>query len=119
MCAAALAVFSEIEEAGLLEHTRKAGAYLVSRLAAAKSPFIAEIRALGLMIGIEVTPEIRDKLAGPDEKALPSLLLTKRLMHEGLLVIPAGERTIRLLPPLNVSFEDLDRSAEILLRVLE
>jgi 4-aminobutyrate aminotransferase-like enzyme len=118
MCAAALAVISEIEEAGLLEHTRQAGAYLVERLSAAQSPFVSEIRALGLMIGVEVTAEVHQKLAGPGDQSLPSLLLTKRLMDEGLLVIPAGERTIRLLPPLNVTFEDLDRAADVLLSVL-
>ncbi len=112
-CAAALAVFDEIADHGLLKHTREAGSYMTDKLSSANAPHIHEIRALGLMIGIEIVAE--HAAAGADT---PALALTKRLMKAGLLVIPAGERTVRLLPPLNVEFKDLDRAAEILLTEL-
>jgi 4-aminobutyrate aminotransferase-like enzyme len=44
--------------------------------------------------------------------------MTKALMAEGLLVIPSGERTIRLLPPLTISEAEADEALGILSRVL-
>lgn len=116
-CAAALAVFDEIEERDLLTHVREAGAYVTARIAADEIPSLREIRSVGLMIGLELDPEnLRHDLAVAG--TTPALAATKALMAEGLLVVPAGERTIRLLPPLNVSLSDLDEAAAILKRVL-
>ena len=61
------------------------------------------MRSLGLMIGIELTGEPGRMVA---------LDYTKRLIARGLLVIPAGERVIRLLPPLNVSTAEIDEAFE-------
>lgn len=117
-CAAALTVFNEIEQKNLLKHTREAGAYITARLAMAQLPGIREIRSIGLMIGIEIDPAgiSAQKQEG---SPLPSLALTKRLMAAGLLVVPAGEKTLRLLPPLNVEFAELDRAADLLLAELQ
>jgi predicted acetylornithine/succinylornithine family transaminase len=112
-CAAALAVFDEIVDRGLLRHTQEAGAYITDKLSRANAPRIHEIRSIGLMIGIEIIAE--HDTTGSET---PALALTKRLMAAGLLVIPAGERTVRLLPPLNVEFTDLDRAVELLLAEL-
>jgi len=43
----------------------------------------------------------------------------KALMAEGLLAIPAGERVVRLLPPLNITAEEADAAVEVLARVLK
>jgi len=48
----------------------------------------------------------------------PALRLTRRLMAAGLLVVPAGEQTIRLLPPLNVSADECTEAIGILRDVL-
>jgi acetylornithine/succinyldiaminopimelate/putrescine aminotransferase len=47
-----------------------------------------------------------------------ALRLTKRLIQAGLLVVPAGEQTIRLLPPLNVTAAECEEAAQILHHVL-
>ena len=39
--------------------------------------------------------------------------------NEGLLLVPAGDNVIRLLPPLTVSTEDLERAVKLLGRSLE
>lgn len=116
MCAAATAVFDEIEEKHLLAHAKDAGAHIVSRLAA-EPLAIREIRSIGLMIGLELDPDAIEQSI-LDLAPTPALALTKHLLHAGLLVVPAGERTIRLLPPLNVSFEELDEAAAILISAL-
>ncbi len=104
-CAAGLAVLDEIDEKHLLAHVREQGATFANALANLGSPKIADIRALGLMIGVEFTP---------DDPDLTALAMTKRLMAAGLLVVPAGERTIRFLPPLNVTAEDIATAVRIL-----
>ncbi len=117
MCAAALAVLDEIEEKNLLVHANEAGAYFTAQLRAFASPLVSEIRALGLMIGMELVPDIKDRLGLADDRS-PALALTTLLMDAGLLVIPAGERTIRFLPPLNITHADMDAALGILRSVL-
>jgi len=116
-CAAALAVLDEIEEKQLLAHTRDVGAYFAEALRSLHSPLVAEVRALGLMIGLELAADFKEQL-GLSDSRVPSLALTSILMDAGLLVIPAGERTIRFLPPLNVSREEIDAAMAILGSVL-
>ncbi len=111
-CAAANAVFDTIEREGLLANTRERGARL--RAAAEKLPLVREVRGAGLLLGLET-----DDFAAKDgEEGTPALRLTKRLIAAGLLVVPAGEQTIRLLPPLNVRQEECDEAVAILRGVL-
>lgn len=116
-CAAALAVFDEIEEKDLLAHAREIGAAFADQIRALASPLIADVRAIGLMIGVEFVADLNARL-GLDAATPPALALTTRLMDAGLLVIPAGERTLRFLPPLNVPRTDVDAALAILRRVL-
>lgn len=116
-CAAALAVLDEVEEKQLLAHTRELGTYFAEALRSLQSPLVAEVRALGLMIGLELAADFKEQL-GLSDSRVPSLALTSILMDAGLLVIPAGERTIRFLPPLNVSREEIDAAVAILRPVL-
>jgi acetylornithine/N-succinyldiaminopimelate aminotransferase len=68
-------------------------------------PVIKEIRGQGLLIGIELT-----RAAGPVMDAC---------REAGLLVLTAGEKVVRLVPPLIVESPDCRRAVEILGRVLE
>lgn len=115
--AAGLAVLEEIEQKHLLKHTRESGEYFADILRNLNSPLVAEVRALGLMIGLEVVTDFNDQIGAADTRP-PSLVLTTLLMDNGLLVIPAGERTIRFLPPLNIERADIDAAVGILSRVL-
>ena len=110
VAAAGLAVLSTIKEEGLLKNARNLGAYLMRELEAMNLPAIRLVRGVGLMIGIEL-----NDLAG---EGLPSIIATKALIAAGLLVIPSGERTIRLLPPLNITKAEADEALSILKNVL-
>jgi len=110
VAAAGLAVLSIIQEEGLLENARELGTHLMSELVAMNLPAIRLVRGVGLMMGIEL-----NDLAG---EGLPSMIATKALMAAGLLVIPSGERTIRLLPPLNISMSEADEALAILKDIL-
>ena len=110
VAAAGLAVLSTIQEEGLLENARNLGTHLMRELEAMNLPTIRLVRGVGLMIGIELTD-----LEG---EGIPSSVATKALMAAGLLVIPSGERTIRLLPPLNITKAEADEALTILKKVL-
>jgi acetylornithine/N-succinyldiaminopimelate aminotransferase len=116
-CAAGLAVLDEIEEKDLLRHALECGAYFREELRRMQSPLVAEVRAIGLMLGLEVVSDFKDRM-GIINADTASIALTKQLMDEGLLVVPAGERTVRFLPPLNVTREELREAAGVLRRVL-
>jgi acetylornithine/succinyldiaminopimelate/putrescine aminotransferase len=111
-CAAANAVFDTIEKEDLLANARERGAQL--RKAAENLPLVREVRGAGLLLGVEV----EDFAPLKGEEGTPALRLTKRLIAAGLLVVPAGEQTIRLLPPLNVSAGECDEAIQILRDVL-
>jgi acetylornithine/N-succinyldiaminopimelate aminotransferase len=109
-CAAALKVLEIIEREGLRQNATSQGAKLRDGLRALNSPRVCEVRAIGLMIGIELA-EADDRNA-----AIP---FVKKLMAAGLLAIPAGERVIRLLPPLNVTGTEIDEALEKIRRSLQ
>lgn len=111
-CAAATAVFDTIEKEGLLANATARGAQL--REAVAQMPLVREVRGAGLLLGVETA----DFASQDGESGSPALRLTRRLLDAGLLVVPAGEQTIRLLPPLNVTAAECDEAAEILRGVL-
>ena len=106
-----LAVLSAIKEEGLLANSLEMGTYLKRTLERLELPLIRTVRGIGLMIGIELNDM-------SEAEGAPSLIITKKLMSAGLLVIPSGERTIRLLPPLNVSREEVDEALSVLRTVL-
>ena len=103
-----------IGEEGLLGNARSLGNHLKESLEAMRLPVINLVRGVGLMIGIELN-DLPSSFGG--EGAL-SIRATKELMKEGLLVIPSGERTIRLLPPLNITKAEADEALVILKKVL-
>jgi predicted acetylornithine/succinylornithine family transaminase len=100
-CAAACAVCDALTDE-LLEGVRALGGRLAEGLAAL--PGVVEVRGLGLMLAAEL-----DRPAGP---------VVAAALDAGLLVTSAGERTLRLTPPLVVSKDEVDRGIEILLEVL-
>jgi predicted acetylornithine/succinylornithine family transaminase len=110
VAAAGLAVLSIIQQEGLLENARELGTHLMGELVAMNLPAIRLVKGVGLMIGIEL---IDLEGEGP-----ASIIATKALMAAGLLVVPSGERTIRLLPPLNITKAEADEALSILQKVL-
>jgi acetylornithine/LysW-gamma-L-lysine aminotransferase len=94
-CAAALASLKVIESEGLVEKAQTLGGYFLDQLRQIESQKIREVRGLGLMIGVELK-----------EKAGPYV---QQLMDKGVIVLLAGATVIRLLPPLVISREEIDR----------
>lgn len=103
-CAAALAVLDFCEKEKLCEKTAENGAWLKKELEAVSSPKIKEVRGLGLMIAIDFA-----------ESAKP---IVDQLETAGILVLASGPKTIRLLPPLVISKEQLKQVVEKIKEVL-
>ena len=104
-CAAALATLSVIEEEDLPGQAAAKGAYLMEKLRAIQSPNIREVRGLGLMIGIEMR-----------QKVAPYI---KALQEKKIIVLNAGMTVIRLLPPLVISYAQIDTLLAALEEVLK
>jgi acetylornithine/LysW-gamma-L-lysine aminotransferase len=103
-CAAANAALEVMKEEGLPGQAAAKGAYLLEKLKRIESPHVREVRGLGLMIGIE----LRHKVA-------PYL---KALQEKRIIALNAGMTVIRLLPPLVISYEQIDHLVEALTEVL-
>lgn len=110
-CAASLAVI-EILEGGALENCNRMGAYFVEELHKLKAdyPQIAEIRGLGLMIGMECL----DQDGQPDAKTVSGL--KEKALEKGLILLTCGtdKNVIRFIPPLTVSKEEIDQAVRII-----
>lgn len=99
-----------IEKENLLKNAERMGGYLVKILKELEVKYpnlIVEARGLGLADSVE----IRDK------KTRDEIELT--CFRKGLLTLGCGHRTIRLLPPLDVSEREIDIAVEILEGVLK
>jgi len=105
-CAAGLKVLEIIERDDLLSNAVKQGARLAEAIRGFGSAKVEEVRCLGLMLGIQL------------KEGILALDMVKALMAEGLLTIPAGERVVRLLPPLNITAAEADEAVAVLKRVL-
>lgn len=99
-CAAALAALAVIEEEDLVAQAAEKGGYLMKKLKAIRSPHIREVRGLGLMIGVELK-----------QKVAPYL---RALQDHRILALNAGMTVIRFLPPLVITYEQLDSVATAL-----
>ncbi|HEU4744230.1 MAG TPA: aspartate aminotransferase family protein [Anaerolineales bacterium] len=103
-CAAANAALDVIKEEDLPGQAAAKGAYLMEKLKQIESPNIREVRGLGLMIGIELK-----------HKVAPYL---KALQEKQVIALNAGMTVIRLLPPLVITYEQIDILVHALTEVL-
>lgn len=104
--AAAKVVLKELTVNHLLDHVKEVGAYLKGELLKLQKEFdcIKEVRGLGMMLGMELT--------------LPALEVEKKCMDKGMLVVGAGEKVVRFVPPLIIEKAHVDEAIAILKSVL-
>ena len=105
VCAAAGLVVQETLTETFLEDVQAKGAYLRSQIEALELPCFGETRGLGLMIGIAV----KDGWTNKD--------IAGRLIANGLLILTAGPG-MRLLPPLVITKEEMDKGLAIMKETL-
>jgi predicted acetylornithine/succinylornithine family transaminase len=102
----ALALVRTIADPAFLTDVRRKGTWLGERLAclAAQRPRVREVRGRGLLWGLEL--------------AEPAAPIVAAARERGLLVLTAGPEVIRLIPPLVITVEELERGVGILEEVL-
>lgn len=105
VCAAAALATLDILSEEMLGEVSDKGRYLRSAIEAMDLPQLGATRGLGLMIGIEVRP-------GQTNREV-----AQRLMDNGLLVLTAGP-ALRLLPPLTITKDEMDRGLAIMKQTL-
>ena len=99
-CAVALTVLDVVEREKLADNIRVRGEQLKRALEAlVGTRGIKEIRGYGGLIGMVVAEE-------------PAAVVTK-LTNAGLILIPAANHTVRFLPPLNVTTEEIDEAVRL------
>lgn len=110
-CAAANATL-DLVRGGLADNAATVGAHFMARLRelARSYPCIGEVRGHGLMIGMEL---IEDDDAKTPARKLCDDIVT-RAFHNGLLLLSCGVSTVRFMPPLNVSMEEVDEAIALL-----
>jgi acetylornithine/N-succinyldiaminopimelate aminotransferase len=107
-CAVANGVLDVLLEQGFLEHVRAMAERLRARLdeLAARFPSVVpEVRGQGLLLGLRCEPSNAD--------------IAAECLARGLLVVPAGDNVVRLLPPLIIEGEHIDEAIGTLQDVLQ
>jgi acetylornithine/LysW-gamma-L-lysine aminotransferase len=103
-CAAANAALDVILGEDLPGQAAAKGAYLVEKLKKIESSNIRDVRGMGLMVGIEM----KQKVTG----------YIKALQEKKIIALNAGMTVIRLLPPLVITYEQIDHLVDVLSDVL-
>lgn len=105
--AAAYATLTTIRDEKLTENAAQMGDFFMTQLRALQLefPMMKEIRGRGLMIGIQLDRSCAD--------------LVKKCMEKGLLTNCAADTTLRFVPPLIVTQEDIERALEIIKSVFQ
>ncbi|MCC6585458.1 MAG: acetyl ornithine aminotransferase family protein [Bryobacterales bacterium] len=106
----------ELLEQELIENARQIGEHLMARLKEwpKRFPQVGDVRGLGLMIGIEIVKNQTTR--EPDQRRRNALI--DAAFHSGILILGAGENTIRLSPPLTFTLEQADFVASTLEQLL-
>lgn len=101
-CQAVSTVFDIMEEDKILEHVKEVSTYFQEQLEelVGKYPNIIERRGIGLLQGLEFNEPVEPIIA--------------KIMKEGALVISAGEKVLRFIPPLVIKKEHVDELIQIL-----
>ncbi|WP_027340670.1 aspartate aminotransferase family protein [Halonatronum saccharophilum] len=104
-CQAAYLTLKIILENNLLEDVKEMSTYMQKRLVELKDKysFIKELRGMGLILGLELEVEGID--------------IVKKALGEGLLVLTAGKKVLRFLPPLIINKDNVDKAIKILDKV--
>ena len=105
--AAATSVIKTIFNDGILNHCVKTGDYFLSALKKLqqKHKIIREVRGRGLMLAVKLNIEAAD--------------IITECLKKGLLINSTGGKTIRFVPPLIITTQDVDQAMQVLDEVME
>jgi 4-aminobutyrate aminotransferase len=112
VCVAAALATMDLLETQYIENARRVGEFFMGRMKdwPARHRIVGDVRGKGLMIGVEIVRDQKTKeRAGDLREAIVDLAFEK-----GLLLLGAGENTIRIAPPLVIDEEQAAFAAQTL-----
>ena len=104
-CAGALVVLDKLCNENSYNEINKKGQLIKDLINKANLSNVVEIRGMGLMLGIEIKENSAD--------------IRKKAEENGILVLTAGPKVIRLLPPLVISEDDIKKGINVLIDLLK
>ena len=102
-CAGANVVIDKVSDKAFLEEVEKKGAYFRQKIEALDE--VASVSGLGMMIGIEL-------------KTKKAVDVVAQALDEGLMLLTAKDK-VRLLPPLNITYDEIDKGLDIFEKILK
>ena len=102
-CAAAKEVLSRVTTEEFLKEVNEKGNYIREKLQTMAN--VSEVRGMGMMIGIVTEKDNAKEIA-------------KKCVENGLLILTA-KNLLRMLPPLNITYQEIDRGLAVLKKVME
>ena len=105
ICAGATSVLNQLSNTNSYSEIIFKGQLIKEAILNKNLKIVKDVRGLGLMLGIEIDGD--------------SSIVQEKALENGLLVLTAGKNVVRLLPPLNISVEDVKAGLKILVKVLK
>jgi acetylornithine/N-succinyldiaminopimelate aminotransferase len=100
-CAVGVAVLNQILSDGFLQRVREKGAKLskyLNSLVLQNPTIFDSLRGIGLMLGLKCN--------------VSNSLIIEAAYEKKLLLVPAGDNVVRILPPLNITYDEIDLAIE-------
>jgi len=112
ICVAASLATIDLVERKYMANAMNMGGFIMERLAdwTERYPIVGDVRGKGLMIGIEIVRDQNTKERAPDLRNK----IVDRAFYKGLLILGAGENSIRLAPPLVIDEEQAEYAVRTL-----
>lgn len=109
VCAVAYDVLTELVDNKVIEGVKASGSYAIEKLNNLKEKYklVEEIRGTGLLIGIKL------------DESVTAREFANKAFENKFLLVPAGNNVLRYFPPLNVTFEEIDKSIEKMEEILK
>lgn len=104
VAAGGLEVMKRVTNDNFLHDVICKGEYIRRRISEMNLPIVKDIRGKGLMIGIQLDGSPKD--------------YSKKAVENGLLILTAGKDVIRFLPPLTISYAEIDEGLKIFERIM-
>ncbi|HBF4440693.1 TPA: aspartate aminotransferase family protein [Clostridioides difficile] len=97
-------VLDEISKDGFYNEVLEKGNYIRKSIESFNNKVVLKTKGIGLMIGIETNIE--------------SSIIEEKARKKGLLILTAGKNVLRFLPPLTISYKEIDEALKILKDIL-
>jgi len=106
-CAVSIAVFNELVYGGVIDKIDEKSKYFIDKLNKLKDKYsiIKEVKGMGMLLGIALNVDVKS--------------FSKKCFENKLLAVTAGNDVIRLLPPLNIEYDEIDKAIILLEEVIK